>query len=351
MKDARASRGAAPTFLPAAARRARPRLARDPRPGSVRTAGSGPGGDLGPGRQRRRTRQPAPSPVTAAWAAPSLTTFRLTPCPHRGSGNAADGKIGSESYPPLPLARPQLGKSELKQRQAADTARILGDQRDEPFLVSHLLGCRGLSDHLLQPLPSHRRNCVQPVVEPCADVRVLRQPRQEVGPHCAHKAQPASWSVLQGQQEVQKLCSRFGRADVGVKYLLELVRAEHDRTPRSRASCAPGPSSPSDRSRAVHRARPSNVGSTDGCSARRSARARASSGVLPGRKVSAIHPLLRSSAISPAITRDDLPTPEGPATTTSCCSSSIRHRSPTSVSLPTNSPASASAALNGNRPR
>jgi Thiamine-binding protein len=47
--------------------------------GGLRT-GRGPG----PGRQRRRTRQPAPSSVTAAWAAPSLTTFRLTPCPLRG---------------------------------------------------------------------------------------------------------------------------------------------------------------------------------------------------------------------------------------------------------------------------
>jgi hypothetical protein len=84
MKDAPASRGAAPTFLPAAARRARPRLARAPRTGSVRTAGSGPGGDLGPGRRRRRTRQPTPSPVTAARPAPFLTTFRLPLCSVRG---------------------------------------------------------------------------------------------------------------------------------------------------------------------------------------------------------------------------------------------------------------------------
>jgi hypothetical protein len=58
-----------------------------PRPGSVRTAGSGPGGDLGPGRRRRRTRQPAPSPVTAAWPAPSLTIFRL-PRVHSGDEGA-----------------------------------------------------------------------------------------------------------------------------------------------------------------------------------------------------------------------------------------------------------------------
>ena len=87
LRDARASRGAAPTFLPAAARRARPRLARDPVREACGPAGSGPGGDLGPGRRRRPTRQPAPSPVTAAWPAPSLTTFRL-PRVHSGDEGA-----------------------------------------------------------------------------------------------------------------------------------------------------------------------------------------------------------------------------------------------------------------------
>jgi hypothetical protein len=77
-KDARASRGAAPTFLPAPARRARPRLARDPRSGSVRTAGSGPGGGLGPRGRRRRTRQPARPPVTAQLSRSATDPVGLT---------------------------------------------------------------------------------------------------------------------------------------------------------------------------------------------------------------------------------------------------------------------------------
>ena len=78
MEGARLTGGAAPTFLPATAGRAGSRLAYEPL-GSVRAAGSGPGGHLVPGRRRRRTRQPGP------WSRAGVVAPRAParPAPHR----------------------------------------------------------------------------------------------------------------------------------------------------------------------------------------------------------------------------------------------------------------------------
>jgi len=92
------------------------------------------GRDLGPGRRRRRTRQPAPSPVTAAWPAPSLTTFRLTRV-HSGDEGGLAARDGTVHARKATVRMTSLDR----QRSTRQTpGRLPGRQPGPPEPPTHL---------------------------------------------------------------------------------------------------------------------------------------------------------------------------------------------------------------------
>ena len=153
-----------------------------------------------------------------------------------------------------------------------------------------------------------------------------------------------------GQHQLQELSFTFGVQAPGRVSLLAglrggewAVRAQPELA--IRASLVPRTVQLAARS-----ARSRIVGICPGCSTSRSALAIASNGLPPGRNDAVTQPARRKAGISPAVTTEDLPTPDGPATTTRA----LCHHLAQSLDLvlPTHEQTrSASSAVNANSPR